>query len=228
MTEQCWWNPRQKGKGKGSTVSEIATESWPEEDEQNLIFAVVQSEDDDEDKDDQYTKIMMLTDNCADEHVCGIDDFAWIPLEASQDPGLTLANGSKLRHYGSRSVPLMIAGGRSILVEFQVTGAKKPILSVGKFCSKSENRTAWYDGSGGGLHHEGAGLVKVKKVKNHYALECGVTKSARRWTTAQFVAPVVLPGPSVVPTCRGAGPAAPAAPAAAEPAAEPAHGPDRK
>ena len=47
--KQNWWNPRQNGKGKGGTVSEIATESWPEDVEQNLIFAVVQSDDEDSD-----------------------------------------------------------------------------------------------------------------------------------------------------------------------------------
>merc|ERR1712194_78897 len=163
------------GKGKGSTVSESATESWPEDDEQN-------------------TKIMMLTDNCADEHVCGIDDFTWIPLAAGRDPGLTLADGSKLRHYGSRRVPLMIAGGKRILVEFQVTDAKKPILSVGECCSKSEHRIAWYVCSGGVLRHEGAGLVKIKKIRHHYALACSVPKSAtKRWTTSPTVTPVVAP-----------------------------------
>merc|ERR1712194_697966 len=163
------------GKGKGSNTvsetSELATKSRPEQEDESLIFAVVQSESDNDDE-DQYTKIMMLTDNCADEHVCGIDDFAWIPLAAGRDPGLTLADGSKLRHYGSRRVPLMIAGGKSILVEFQVTDAKKPILSVGKFCSKSEHRIAWYDGAGGELQHGAAGRVKVKKINRHYALEC--------------------------------------------------------
>merc|ERR1712194_95754 len=77
---------------------------------------------------------------------------------------------------------------------FQVTDAKKPILCAGKICSKSEHRIAWYDGSGGVLRHEGAGLVKVKKVKHHYALECWATKSATKWrTTSPIVAPVVAP-----------------------------------
>ena len=67
---------------------------------------------------------------------------------------------------------MTIAGGKRIMVEFQVTDVRKPILSVGKFCIKSEHRIAWYDGTGGVLRHEGAGLVKVKKVNHHYALEC--------------------------------------------------------
>ena len=45
-------------------------------------------------------------------------------------------------------------------------------MSVGKFCTKHGSRVAWYDGRGGVLRHETAGLVKVKKVNNHYALEC--------------------------------------------------------
>ena len=46
-------------------------------------------------------------------------------------------------------------GGKRILVEFQVTDAKKPILSVGKLCSKSVQRVAWHDHEGGVLKLEG-------------------------------------------------------------------------
>ena len=40
----------------------------------------------------------MLTDNCADEHVCGLKDFNWVPLAQSRNPGLSLADGSLLTH----------------------------------------------------------------------------------------------------------------------------------
>jgi hypothetical protein len=123
--------------------------------EGGFIFAVTNSDKD-------TGKIMMLTDNCADEHVCGVDDFSWVPLIPSQNPGLSLADGSPLGHYGMRRVPLRIAGDRTIIVEFQVTDVRKPILSVGKFCSRAPQRSAWYDAQGGVLRHESAGLVKVK------------------------------------------------------------------
>eukprot|EP00959_Pyramimonas_sp_CCMP1952_P006949 145178-Pyramimonas_sp.AAC.1 len=50
---------------------------------------------------------------------------------------------------------------------FQVTDVKQPIMGVGMFCSRMENRVAWYDGMGGLLRHEMAGLVKLKKFNNH-------------------------------------------------------------
>ena len=61
-------------------------------------------------------------------------------------------------------------------MEFQVTDVKQPIMSVGKFCSRTPNRVAWYDGNGGLLKHETAGLVKLNKHNNHYALECWIRK----------------------------------------------------
>jgi hypothetical protein len=148
------------------------------------IFALTGGE-----KEDNST-IMMLTDNCADEHVCGVEDFSWLPLVPSRNPGLVLADGSPLAHYGMRRVPLQIAGERTIIVEFQVTDVRKPILSVGKFCDRASARCAWYDSEGGYLRHESAGLVKIKRVANHYALECWSPREEEMRRT-RMLAPIV-------------------------------------
>ena len=101
-------------------------------------------------------RIMMLTDTCTDEHVCGPKNFNWVPLAKSRNPGTLLADGSPLTHYGERRVPPRIAS-----VDFQVTDVRKPILSVGRFCSRAPQRYVRYGARGGVLQHETAGPLEV-------------------------------------------------------------------
>ena len=141
-------------------------------------------------------KIMMLTDNCADVHVC----FSWVPLARGRNPGLSLADGSPLAHYGERRVPPRIAGNRTIIVDFQVTDVRKPILSEGRFCSRAPQRYARYDTRGGVLQHEKAGLVEIQRVANHYALECWTQRNRKTQNLEALVAPLE----SAVPMARAA------------------------
>jgi len=133
------------------------------------INAVSQTNDIDK---DGWLHLYVLTDNCADEHVCGINDFTWIPLENSPDPGLEVAGGGKLTHYGQRTVPFIIEGGWKICITFQVMDVKHPILLLGKYCSANPERWASYDRQGGALYHEAAGQVGLHKFQHHYGLEC--------------------------------------------------------
>ena len=171
----------------GGHIRVITAQPYCEESELEggYIFALTNSGNEDN------GKIMMLTDNCADEHVCGVEDFSWLPLFPSQNPGLSLADGSPLAHYGMRRVPLQIAGNRTIIVEFQVTDVRKPILSVGKFCSRAPQRSAWYDAQGGVWQHESAGMAKVKRVANHDALECWAPRDERAQHAGAMLAPIV-------------------------------------
>ena len=171
----------------GGHIRVITAQPYCEESELEggYIFALINGGNEDD------GKIMMLTDNCADEHVCGVDDFRWLPLFPSKNPCLSLPDGSPLAHYGMRRVPLQIAGNRTIIVEFQVTDVRKPILSIGKFCSRAPQRSAWYDAQGGVLRHESAGLVKVKRVANHYALECWAPRGERAKHAGAMLAPIV-------------------------------------
>eukprot|EP00959_Pyramimonas_sp_CCMP1952_P049904 1042858-Pyramimonas_sp.AAC.1 len=105
-----------------------------------------------------WRSFWVLTGNCADEHVCGTRGFPNVELKPGRNPGLAVADGAPLKHLGSKTVTLYIAGDRRIIVEFQVADVKQPIVSVVKFCSRMETRVAWYDGKGGLLRHETAGL----------------------------------------------------------------------
>eukprot|EP00959_Pyramimonas_sp_CCMP1952_P090223 1888655-Pyramimonas_sp.AAC.1 len=59
-----------------------------------------------------------------------------------------------------------------------------------------ENRADWCDGKGGLLKHETAGLVKLAKISNHYALACWIKvhddmgESRREMTTLAPVSAV--------------------------------------
>ena len=48
-------------------------------------------------------------------------------------------------------------------------------MSVGKFCTKGNDRCATFTTRGGVfLWHEEAGEIVVDRVRNHYALECWI------------------------------------------------------
>ncbi|CAK0803384.1 unnamed protein product [Prorocentrum cordatum] len=142
----------------------------------------------------------VLVDNCADEHVCGPEDFYRRGIQRSADPNLEAANGHKIRHYDERSVKLKLNDGNNIIITFQVCDVTGPILSVGKFCGDDSKRNANFNMNGGTLYHEAAGEVNVDREKNHYALQRWVEKPG-------VVAPLSAGGSS------GSAPAGQAAPA---------------
>ncbi len=61
----------------GATVPKGAATPYDEENELQggHIFAATINSIEENDG-----RILMLTDNCADEHVCGVDDFSWVKL----------------------------------------------------------------------------------------------------------------------------------------------------
>ena len=118
--------------------------------------------------------VRVLVDNCADEHVCSPRDFEWIAIEPSRDPHLVSASGHKLKHYGEQAVPMKLRDGRKIWITFQVCEVNGPIMSVGKFCAKGNDRCATFSTRDGILWHEEAGEIAVDKVRNHYEMECWI------------------------------------------------------
>ena len=113
-------------------------------------------------------------DNCADEHVCSPRDFEWIAIEPSRNPNLVSARGHKQKHYGQQAVPMKLRDGRRVWLTFQVCDVNGPIMSVGKFCTKGDDRCATFTTNGGILWHAEAGEIAVDRVRNHYELECRV------------------------------------------------------
>ena len=101
-------------------------------------------------------------------------DFEWIAIEPSRDPHLVSASGHKLKHYGEQAVPMKLRDGRKIWITFQVCEVNGPIMSVGKFCAKGNDRCATFSTRGGVLWHEEAGEIAVDKVRNHYEMECWI------------------------------------------------------
>ena len=64
--------------------------------------------------------------------------------------------------------------GRKIWITFQVCDVNGPIMSVGEFCTKGDDRCATSTTNGGTLWHEEAGEIAVDRVRNHYELECWI------------------------------------------------------
>ena len=91
-----------------------------------------------------YHRFYMLTDNCADSHVCGPHNFPWIWTTPGINPRLSVADGRLMTYYGEKKVPMYINEDKKIEVTFQVIDVTQPILSVGQFCDRSAQRTAWH------------------------------------------------------------------------------------
>ena len=121
-----------------------------------------------------WSAVRVLVDQCADEHVCSPRDFEWIEIEPSRNPSLVSASGHKLKHYGQEAVPLKLRDGRKIWITFQVCDVNGPVMSVGKFFAKGDDRCATFTTNGGILWHEEAGEIAVDRVRNHYELECWI------------------------------------------------------
>ena len=69
---------------------------------------------------------------------------------------------------------MKLRDGRKIWITFQVCEVNGPIMSVGKFCAKGNDRCATFSTRGGVLWHEEAGEIAVDKVRNHYEMECWI------------------------------------------------------
>ena len=110
--------------------------------------------------------VHVLVDNCEDEHVRSPRDFEWIAIEPSRNPHLVSAS--------EQAVPMKLRDGRKIWITFQVCEVNGPIMSVGKFCAKGNDRCATFSTRGGVLWHEEAGEIAVDKVRNHYEMECWI------------------------------------------------------
>ena len=95
--------------------------------------------------------VHVFVDNCADEHVCSRRDFEWLAVEPSRNPNLVSASGHKLKHNGQQAVPMRLRAGRKVWITFQVCDVNGPIMSVGKFCTKGNDRCATFTTSGGTL-----------------------------------------------------------------------------
>ena len=69
---------------------------------------------------------------------------------------------------------MKLRDGRKIWITFQVCEVNGPIMSVGKFCAKGNDRCATFSTRGGVLWHEEAGEIAVDEVRNHYEMECWI------------------------------------------------------
>ena len=78
--------------------------------------------------------------------MCSPRDFEWIAIEPSRNRNLVSASGHKLKHHGQQAVPMKLRDGRKIWITFQVCYVNGPIMSVGKFCTKGNDRCA--------IHHK--------------------------------------------------------------------------
>ena len=64
--------------------------------------------------------------------------------------------------------------GRKVRITFQVCDVSGPIMNVGQFCAKRDDRYTTFTTNGGILWHEEAGEIAINKVRNHYELECWI------------------------------------------------------
>ena len=124
-------------------------------------------------------------DNCADEHVCSPQNFEWIEIKPSKNPNLVSAWRHKLKHNGKTTVPKKLRDGRKVWITFKVCDVSGHIMSVGKCCTKGDDRRATFTKDDGILWHEEAKDIDIDRVRNHYELE-GWIKPINVSTTVQI------------------------------------------
>ena len=71
----------------------------------------------------------LLVDSGANRSVCGPSDFPGYDLSTSSQRDITLANGSKVQHYGDKCVNFSV-NGDPLKVHFHVTDVAHPIIAV--------------------------------------------------------------------------------------------------
>ena len=80
----------------------------------------------------------ITVDSAAEESVCPLhwaEQFRLNPVEAGQELRLVNASGGRINHWGSRRVAMHSEEtGKTLEMGFQVTDAKKPLLSVSRLC----------------------------------------------------------------------------------------------
>ena len=84
------------------------------------------------------------------------------------------SNPAEIPIWCQQAVSMRLRDGRKVWITFQVCDVSGPIMSVGKFCTKGNDRCATFTTSGGVLWHEEAGEIYVDRVRNHYELECWI------------------------------------------------------
>ena len=73
---------------------------------------------------------------------------------------------------------------------FQVCDVSIPVMSVGKFCAKGDDRCVTFTKNGGILWHEEAKEIEIDRVRNHYELECWIKPTK----VSRVVSPSVFTG----------------------------------
>ena len=76
--------------------------------------------------------------------MCSPKDFEWIEIEPSKNPNLVSACGHMLKHYGQQTVPMKLRDGRNFWITFQVRDFSVPVMSVGKFYAKGDDRRSTF------------------------------------------------------------------------------------
>ena len=81
---------------------------------------------------------------------------------------------------------MKLRDGRKIWITFQVCNVNGPIMSVGRLCTKGNDRCSTFNTRGGTLWHEEDGEIVVDRVRNHYELECWIKPRKRVGASANW------------------------------------------
>ncbi len=131
--------------------------SEPEEFQSTAFFL----EDEEYDEDwiqhvggEEYVRTAMVMDSGSVDHVCARDVAPEIPVQPSagsrRGQEFVTASGGRMRNDGKQALQVLTEEGAAAEMEFQVTGVKRPLCSVGRLCDRG-NRVVF--GRGGGVVH---------------------------------------------------------------------------
>ena len=121
------------------------------------------------------SEVWVSLDTGADEHVAPPWFGSEVEFKTSAGPYLEAAGGHKIKHYGERTVTVMVGENLPFTTTYQIMDVKEPIISLGKFHSGHPARSTLLLGRNGTMMHENGAKVELKKRNQHYVIPARVT-----------------------------------------------------
>ena len=119
-------------------------------------------------------KVVLTIDSGAAEHVVGPTDLPHIPTRPSESRATyTMANGAQTTGQGEQHVSAVTPTGQMCNFKAQVTGVRRPLMSVSRICDGGN--TVFFNSSGGYIQSVVSGeRIHFKRENNVYRLSVEV------------------------------------------------------
>ena len=140
-----------------------------------------------------YTKVKVPVDSCAEECVCGPEDFPAVEVDNSEDRKeygreYACADDGRIFNVGEKKVPSLTDEGSKLNVKWQVTQVNKPLLAVSKLADAGFDCS--FNQSGGYICNRKTGTrIKMHRERGLYFINMWVPKAKAAPSDGCFTRP---------------------------------------